>query len=57
MKSDKNIVRDILKAQGLDWNTEPTAEAIKVLRDLINEVATDNYREGWRDGDEYNRDY
>lgn len=33
MKSDKNIVRDILKAQGLPHDTEPTAEAIKVLRD------------------------
>lgn len=34
MKSEKNIVRDILIAQGLPWNTEPTPEAIKVLRDF-----------------------
>lgn len=31
MKSDKNIVKDILIAQGLDGNTEPTKEAIEIL--------------------------
>lgn len=34
-KSDKNIVRDILRAQGI-WD-EPTAEAIKVYRDASHE--------------------
>lgn len=34
MKSEKNIVRDILIAQGLPWDTEPTPEAVKTLRDF-----------------------
>jgi hypothetical protein len=42
-KSDKNIVRDILRAQGI-WD-EPTADAIKVYRD----AAHDKYVEGSND--------
>ena len=30
-KSPKNVVRDILKAQGLPWDTEPTQEAVRIL--------------------------
>lgn len=51
MKSDKNIVRDILKAQGVYEHgdtPEPTDEAVKVLRDY----GSDKYREGYKDGTE-----
>lgn len=44
MKSDKNIVRDILKAQGLPYDTEPTDEAVKVL------IAYGTAR--WREGND-----
>jgi len=46
--SDKNIVRSILRAQGI-WD-EPTPEAIKAYRDAAHEA----YREGSNDArDEY----
>lgn len=46
MKSDKNIVRDVLRAQGL-WDVEPTEEAVKVIRDF-------GYAK-WCEGDDYGR--
>lgn len=47
MKSSKNIVRDILKAQGLPWDVEPTPEAVKVLHDALH----DKWSEGYDDAD------
>ncbi|WP_157497186.1 hypothetical protein [Leifsonia sp. Leaf264] len=44
MKTDKNIVRDILRAQGL-WDVEPTDEAVKVLRDAQQEKWSEGYRD------------
>jgi hypothetical protein len=45
VKSDKNIVRDILKAQGLPWDEEPTEEAVKILSDALRQ----QYRKGYDD--------
>lgn len=42
-KSDKNIVRDILRAQGI-W-AEPTAEAVKAYRDASHEVWSEATRD------------
>lgn len=43
MKSTKNIVRDILKAQGLAWDIEPTPEAIKVLSEALHGKWSEGY--------------
>lgn len=45
MKSDKSIVREILRAQGIQ--DEPTAEAVIVYRDAAHEV----YSEAARDAE------
>jgi hypothetical protein len=42
-KSDKNIVHDILRAQGV--TTEPTPEAIKVFRDATQEIWSEATRD------------
>lgn len=50
-KSDKNIVRDILKAQGVYVHgdtPEPTVEAIKVLSDYGHA----KWREGYNDSEQ-----
>lgn len=45
MKSSKNIVRDIFKAQGFD--IEPTPEAVKVLSDALQ----DKWSQGYNDAE------
>lgn len=51
-KSDKNIVRDILKAQGVYEHgdtPEPTPEAINVLRDYGFARWKEGYGEAYED--------
>ena len=41
MKSNKNIVRDIFKAQGFD--VEPTPEAIRILSAALQDQWSEGY--------------
>lgn len=46
MKSYKNIVRDILKANGI-WDVEPSEESVKIL----SEALQSNWSKGYNDAE------
>jgi len=48
MKSNKDIVRDILKAQGIR-DPEPTPEAVKILSRALFEKWQEGNTDGWHD--------
>lgn len=49
-KSTKNLVRDILKAQDMKFDGEPTHVAIAVLTKIISQNYNDGYDDGYSDG-------
>ena len=56
MKSAKNFVRDIFKAQGIYVHgdiPEPSAEAIKILTSFGTEMYNNGYDEGFSEAEHY----
>lgn len=55
-KSDKNILRDIFKAQGIYEHgdvPEPTEYALRIFSDMLMEKWKDAYNDGFQDGSNY----
>lgn len=46
----KKVLREIFRAQGLPWTTEPTQEAVDVLRDFSFQRWSDGVDDGYENG-------